>query len=284
MSDNLPPIRENPAATGTETRLRLAIHERLLPGDTDEARAAAAERLGFAGIEYDAENLETRVPSIVNALAGRDLVAASVHTGWTHDALSADEPTRQHALDRLREAFALAVDIGAPNVVMVPQPSRTLDLPDLMPFKSPIQLALELMVWHLRGYSDLAYVFGVKLMLHPVNRYESAFLNTLEQGVELRRRVKFSRHVWLAADSFQMTTAEPDPVTALTTHAEHVGMVYLADNTGGLPGTGMLDFAALRAGLPDEGGWAVVRSYHVDDAPSMRALHDAVSHLRESGF
>jgi sugar phosphate isomerase/epimerase len=263
---------------------RLAVHEDLLPGSTDDERLGAAVAAGFGAVEFNGNKLAARVPDVNAALQAHGLVASSVHLGWDHDFLAADEATRQHALDALRGAMTDAVDIGAGTVVFVPQVGRELDLPDLMPFKSAMQVALELMVWHLRGYSDLAYVFEVQVLLHPVNRETSAFLNRLDQGAELLRRIKQHQHVRLAADAYHMLTTEPDPVASVTTQADLLELVYLVDNTGGLPGTGSTDFNALAAALPGKVGWAVVRGYHRDEPPTVAELSASRAHLETCGF
>jgi len=281
---NLPPIREHDDAASAEGAFRLAVHEDLLPGTTDAERISAAAAAGFAAVEVNAAGLAERVPTLNAALHEHGLATSSVHLGWDYDFLAADEATRQHALDALRGAMTDAVDIGAKTVVFVPQVGRTLDLPNLMPFKSAMQVALELMVWHLRGYSDLAYVFEVNVLLHPVNRETSAFLNQLNQGAELLRRIKNHPHVQLAADTYHMLTAERESLGAVATHADALQLVYLADNTGDLPGTGSTDFSALAATLPENGGWAVVRGYHRDEPPTVAELAASRAHLERCGF
>jgi len=277
-------MRENPAPDDKPKQWRLAVHERLLPGDTAAQRVKAAAEAGFAGIEYDADGLAARVPDIVAALRDAPVVAAAVHMGFHLDFLSQSEPTRQRALDALRFALTDAQDIDAETVAVVPQPGPVLDLPDLMPFKSPEQIAAELMIWHLRGYSDLAYVFGRVLALHPVNRYESAFLNRLAQGVELRRRLKFNKYVWLAADCYHMAHEEAAPLDALAEHADSINHVYLAEASGALPGIGNIDFAAVLGALPARAGWAVVRGYGIPAPPKARQLAACAAHLTEIGF
>ncbi len=284
MTD-MPPIRELPGSANDASGLRLAVQEKLLTGQTEAARIQQAVDLGAAGIEFAAAGLSGRVNDICAALVDSPLQAATVTLGADLNFVAEDEPTRQHALDTLRYAMTDAVDIGADGVVLVPH-SGPLALPDLMPLKAPLQIAVELMTLHLRQLADLAYVFGIKLYLHPRNRYETAFLNRLDQGVELRRRIKFSEHVLLAADTFHSFTAEDRPLDALADAASSVGVVYLAENTGRLPGTGSLNFTAVRQQLRDVNVWAVVTDY-TDDAynrPTPRAVRQAVQSVMNAGF
>ncbi|MEL6149509.1 MAG: sugar phosphate isomerase/epimerase family protein [Chloroflexota bacterium] len=281
----LPPIRTSPGETANIPALRLAVQEALLTGTDEGERIQQAERLGVAGIEYNANGLAERVMDICAALEDTPLTAATVHLGWDANFVATEERVRQQALDQLRHAMTDAVDIGAGGVVLVPHTGATLGLPDLMPLKAPIQIAVELMTLHLRTLSDLAYVFGIKLYLQPVNRYVSAFLNHLEQGVELRRRIKFSEHVLLAADTYHMSMTEDNPLEALEDASQSIGHLYLVEHNGRLPGTGVVDFATVRETLTDMVGWAVLTHYTTEaDRPRPLALKRSVTHLQEAGF
>ncbi len=245
--------------------MRLAVQEKLLTGaDADKIAQAAA--LSVDGIEFNADGLTGRVDDISAVLTDAPVSAAAVRLSTDYHFLSPDEPTRQKALDALRYAMTDAVDIGADGVVLVPQPGP-LTLPDLMPLKAPIELAVELMVMHLRSLSDLAYVFGIELYLHPLRPAESGFLNTLAQGVELRRRIKFHPHVWLAADTYHAADLTDDTRPS-------VRHLYLADTeTGALP--------AAPADTDGVSGWAVVTRYDDDVPPAPDVLAAALEAVQE---
>lgn len=282
----MPPVRALQTETNAPQSIHLAIHERLLYGTTEYERIQQAEQLNIAAVEFAAHGLHARVSDIRAVLKDSPVEAATVQLGSDYNFISPDEPTRQQALDHLRYAMTDAVDIGATGVVITPHNDFALGLPDLMPLKSPIQLAVELMVLHLRTLSDLAYVFGIKLFLRPVNRYESAFLNRLDQGVELRRRIKFNEHVMLAADTFHMGMSEDNLMHAIEDCANSVGHLYLTDNNGNLPGTGSIDFAEVRQNLGlGASGWAVVNQHIPNrERHSTRDLHTTLRYLRKVGF
>ncbi|MEM6530225.1 MAG: TIM barrel protein [Chloroflexota bacterium] len=284
MTD-IPPIRALHGDAAGAGALRLAVQETLLGGTDEIARVQQAEHAGVVGIEYNADGLAGRVMDICSALEDSPVTAATVHLGWDANFVATDERVRQQALDQLRYAMTDAVDIGASGVVLVPHTGAHLGLPDLMPLKAPIQIAVELMTMHLRTLSDLAYVFGIKLYLHPVNRYVSAFLNHLVQGVELRRRIKFNEHVLLAADTYHMSMTEDNPLDALEDAAESIGHVYLVEHNGRLPGSGVVDFGAVCDTLTGTSGWAVLTRYS-NEATRVRPLElkRSVAHLQEAGF
>ncbi len=282
MTDS-PPIREMATGTAEQGMIKLAAREDLLAGNTDADKLAHAKRLGLAGVEVWADGLRARVPSLCDALKNTDVRVSTVHMGYAGGFLHPDEATRQVALDNLRHTMTYAVDIGAEGVVLVPH-IGPLELPNLMPYKASIQLAVELMVMHLRSFSDLAYVFDINLYLAPLNRYETAFLTRLDQGALLRKRIKDHAHVLLAPDTAHMAVSEDDPLTALMEHRRHIGHVTLTEPTGKLPGTGNTDFAAVAQTLKDIEGWAVIACGTPDDMPHPRDLANSVQAMRNAGF
>ncbi|MFZ4814669.1 MAG: sugar phosphate isomerase/epimerase family protein [Phototrophicaceae bacterium] len=286
MMNDIPPIRElHAVGSALPTMLQLAIDEGLLIGKTDTERIAFADQVGARAIEFNALGLHERVPGLRALFQQHGVTAAAVRVEAPYDFLAPDEAARQQALDALRHAMTDAVDLGASSVVLVPH-YGALQFPDLMPYKAPIQLAVELMVTHLRSLSDLAYVFGVQLMLLPLNRYETGFLNRLDQAVELRRRIKFHQHVWAALDWFHAAQTEDDPLQALQTQRDSIRHVYLSAANGTLPGVGQGDFSAVRAALADTSGWAVLTHHLAPDAdrPTANAIRNALAHLQQAGF
>lgn len=269
MTHEIPPIRENPSTTPTDQHYSLAIHEHLLDGPTEAEKVAQAEALGVAGIEYDATGLDERVQAIREALKNSTVRAATVR--YQGQLIDPDASVRSQALDDLRYAMVAAVDIGASGVVVAPH-RGPLNLPDLMPLKAPIQIAVELMVLHLRAYSDLAYVFDINLYLLPRPETESAFLNTLAEGAELRRRIKNHAHVLLAAD-----LRHTDSITALQPHAKALGHLYLQPDS--------IDFQAVYAALQQNGpgGWAAITGEGAGN-PRLDSLKSTMRALQTGGF
>lgn len=263
----------------------VAIQEMLLPGRTTQERLQRARDLGFAGVEFSAEQLTARVPEIAAALAQTQLQAAAVHFGQRAGFCDPDPALREDAISRLRQALADALDLGAPQVLLVPH-WGALTLPDLTPFKTPRQLAADLTVWLLRTVSDLAYAIGVDLLLLPVNRYESALINRLEDAALFRHQIADHPHVKLAASTFHLAVEEADLFAALRTYAAHIAYLQVADHNGRLPGGGMLDFAALGALLREVGytGWITLECPQRHEHDLAQDLPAALETLRRAAM
>lgn len=249
--------------------MKIAIQEDMLAGRTLLDRCELAKDLGVHGIEFWGRDLTRKVPEIIEALEKTGLAAAAINHGRQGRMLDPHPSERERALAELRQSISDAADIGAAGVIFVPH-FFTHALPDLSPWLTAAELSAELLNQHLRTLEDYADAMHVTLYVEPINRYETAFLNRLEQAAAIAARRNHPR-VKIVADVFHMALEERDMSAAIAEHAAHIGHVHLADNSRRLPGEGILDFAALAAALAAAGytGWA---AYECGD-PSGNAIH-----------
>ncbi|MDE2775272.1 MAG: sugar phosphate isomerase/epimerase [Chloroflexota bacterium] len=238
---------------------KLAIREALLPGRTVSERLGLARELGFSGVEFAAAGLDARIDEIDESLRAHALVASGLNLGETDGWVSSDIGRRRRANDMLREALACALDLEADYVTFAPQLGAG-DMPDLTPFASPLELQKELLIWLLRGFSDLADAMDAKLALLPLNRGKTAFLTRLEQAAAFCGAVDDHPMITVAASIGEMALEEQALLPCLEAHIDRISVIYLADRNQGLPGTGGLPFPAIGATLRelDYEGWLVI--------------------------
>jgi sugar phosphate isomerase/epimerase len=79
------------------------------------------------------------------------------------------------------------------------------------------------------------------VLLEPINRYETHFINRLEQAVEICREAR-REHVKIMADFFHMSIEEPDISSSLEAASKHIAHIHLADSNRLLPGCGHTNF------------------------------------------
>jgi D-psicose/D-tagatose/L-ribulose 3-epimerase len=96
----------------------------------------------------------------------------------------------------------------------------------------------------LAAVAEEAGRLGVRLTLEIVNRYESNLINTVAQGLALRRMIG-ADNVYLHLDTFHMNIEEADPLAAIDAALPHLGYFELDQNHRGLPDRGTLDFAPM---------------------------------------
>lgn len=260
--------------------MRIAVQESMLPGRSIQERFEAAKAAGFDGIEVYATGLTGRVPELAEAAQKTGVAVAAVNMGRRDGYISPERAEREAAIGALRQAMADAVDLGAGHVVFVPHygPTR---MPDLTPYRAPVELEAEMMIWLLRTVSDLAYAIGVELNMLPVNHYESYFMNRLEHAVRFRRKIKDHAHIKVAANVYHTALEERDWLAALGDHLPHIGYIQVAEQNRHMPGQGALDFRALAALLQEQyDGWVTCAC----ETGPVAELEACVAYLRRAGF
>jgi sugar phosphate isomerase/epimerase len=225
----------------------------MVPGTTLEERLAWLESVDIDGIELHAGSMGLPFDEIreifsrssrgVSAIEGIPLL------------LSPDPAIREEAKTKIRERLALAGDLGAVGVLIVPQFGRGPALPDLSPWMSAAAMERELLLSQLLELSPVAEEHGVKLFLEPLNRYEAYMVNRVEQGTELAELA--GPQVATMADFFHMGIEEVDIAAAIRDNAAHVIYVHVADTNRAQPGFGHHDFRPGFAALKEIGydGW-----------------------------
>jgi D-psicose/D-tagatose/L-ribulose 3-epimerase len=77
--------------------------------------------------------------------------------------------------------------------------------------------------------------------LEVLNRFESNFINTLEEGTEFLKLID-NKNVRLLADTFHMNIEEPNIVKSIEQYYSSIGYIHVCENHRGVPGTGHIPF------------------------------------------
>ena len=98
----------------------------------------------------------------------------------------------------------------------------------------------------------IASDLGINLLIEPINRYETNFINSAKEGMEFIKDIG-NPCVKLLLDTFHMNIEEVDPCVAIREAGMHLGYVHFADNNRHAPGQGHINFPAIREALADIG-------------------------------
>lgn len=103
---------------------------------------------------------------------------------------------------------------------------------------------------------DYARLKDVTLILEPVNRYEIDFINTVEEGVQLMKRIDRS-NMMLMPDIFHMNIEDKEIGPELAKHIHYIKYIHFADSNRLAPGQGHTDFQEIFNNLLQVGydGW-----------------------------
>ena len=223
-----------------------------------------AATYGFRGIELALKSAEEVDPGQLDEwLAEHDMQVSCISTGqvfatsglyFTHS----DRGQRE----KLFEVFKGLVDLAQEHGKMV-------NVGRARGFYSETQSRDEvegLFVDTARRICDYAGPLGVSLIIEPVNRYEINFVNNLDQGAELLKKVDRS-NVGLMPDVFHMNIEDAQIGESLIRHGELVFYIHLADSNRLAPGQGHLDFDDVFTGLQAANfdGWASIEILPLPD-------------------
>lgn len=220
--------------------MHLACQEGMAPGGDLREKLDNLAACGYEGIEFGGGGLVNRVSEIKAATANHPIKPSTVCGGFSGCPLDADRAEREKALGDIKNLLAAAADIGAVGMIFVPLFGGP-RIPDLSPYANPIQLEMELLYKLMDEMGHEAAKNGVKLLLEPLNRYETHLINRLEQGVAVCEKLQ-NEHVAIMADFFHMSIEEPDIPESIRKAGRWISHVHLADSNRQLPGYGHTDF------------------------------------------
>jgi D-psicose/D-tagatose/L-ribulose 3-epimerase len=203
--------------------------------------------MGFDIIEICIEDPAIIDVSRINeALKENDLKATICGAfGPDRDASSDDRNIRANAVKYLEACIDAARGLGAPFVAG-PMYSAVGKTRLLSPDERAKQWSLA--VEALKPVADYAGQRGVQLAIEPLNRFETDFINTVEQGLDLVGRVG-ATNVGLLVDTFHMNIEEKDIPAAIRKAGSKVFHFHSCENDRGTPGAGHVEWKEVVSAL-----------------------------------
>jgi D-psicose/D-tagatose/L-ribulose 3-epimerase len=122
-----------------------------------------------------------------------------------------------------------------------------------------------LVVQNLKPLAQHAQKKGVTLCIEPLNRFETDFLNTCDQGLALVKAVN-SPAVKLHLDTFHMNIEEKNQAAAILKAGKHLAHLHACGCDRGTPGGDHIDWKAIVGALKTIGyrGDVVIESFTTD--------------------
>jgi sugar phosphate isomerase/epimerase len=215
----------------------------LLLGSFEE-RLEKAAKLGYDGVELMvARPSELDVPRLAKQLSDRGLEVAAIASGAVYmidglTLLAEEELRSRRARGRLLALIDLAGRLGAPLVTIGGFRGRLAWVAG--------DDGRQRLVRILADAAEEAGARGVRLVLEPLNRYESDIVNTAAEGLELIDQVGHSC-LGLLLDTFHVNIEEAsiDDCFRQAMKAGRLWHVHLGDSNRLPPGEGHLDFRGI---------------------------------------
>ena len=237
-----------------------------------------AKEIGYDGVE-----IAVRDPKIVDPdeigeiLSEKGLEVPAVGTGQAFlveklSLTSEDESLRSKAVERLKEQVDFAGHLGAMVIIGLIRGfvgDRRRD--------DVVEMFVE-------GVVDVAeYAKGrdVRLVIEPLNRYESDFLNTASETLEVLDKIGME-NVGLLLDTFHMNIEERDMEESIISSKDRLFHFHVADSNRWAPGHGHIDFRGIINTLEriGYGGFISVECMPLPGGPR-RSAEEAHGYLRK---
>ncbi len=212
----------------------------LFSGDLEQGFKKAHE-LGYDGVELslrDSDQLDQ--DEIIGQLQTYQLQCISFGTGQSYftDGLSLADPDsqkQQSVRERLKAHIRFAAKLN--SMVVIGSVRGVLDDSSEKKRSRSYTAAVEAV----QDIASYAAEEGVVLLLEPINRYETNFLNTIQEALQFLEEVD-SPQLKLLADTFHMNIEESDLVGGLLSASHVLQHIHLVDSNRCAVGMGHIDF------------------------------------------
>jgi D-psicose/D-tagatose/L-ribulose 3-epimerase len=135
-----------------------------------------------------------------------------------------------------------------------------------------------LVVENLSELCEYAFRSKVKLAIEPLNRYETDFINTSEQALQMIKDVG-SPSLFLHLDAFHMNVEEKDPASAILRAGDKLALLHASGSDRGTPGGDQINWDRIFYALDkiNYEGDIVIESF----TPDVQIIAKAASIWRE---
>ncbi len=194
---------------------------------------------------YDAVELAVRDPSLLDLASLQGLldklqlqvVAIGTGQAYGEEGLSFTHPSpsiREKAVQRIQQHMMLAEALGAMVIIGLIR-GRTSKQTTKEKCREWLKEAL---------HQCVPSNPRVKLVIEPINRYETDLINTVDEGLEFIEDLHLPQ-VGLLLDTFHMNIEEPSIPKSIERVGERLYHFHIADSNRWYPGAGHIDFGAI---------------------------------------
>jgi sugar phosphate isomerase/epimerase len=215
-------------------------------GEPVEKGIQRVAKCGYDAIELIGEPASYDPPKVRRLAEENGIAVSSICSIYTaeRDLASPDAKARKAAVDYVKSVADLAAAVACPVIIVAPTACMK-----MTPWKDPAE-ERKWAIEGIRAGGEYAKSVGVNLTLECWNRYETYFINRLEQGLELMREVGLP-NMGVMGDTFHMNIDEANIADALRSVGKDLNHVHLADSNRAAPGKGHTDFLPILQALKE---------------------------------
>lgn len=234
--------------------MKIAIQENMLPGNDLKEKFLNAKKFGYEGIEIWGRGLlenSEKVKEVKKASLEVGIKISTICAGYRGSLLDSPKEEREKATKDIITLIKISDELQAVGVIVVPVFGGP-KLSDVSPFMNVRELEKRLLVEELKNISKEIKDCTSVVLLEPLNRYETHFLNRLEQAKEICQELNHP-NIKIMADFFHMSIEEAKIPESIEKHQDLIYHFHLADSNRILPGCGHTDFVSSFAVIKKNG-------------------------------
>ena len=247
--------------------MRIGINSFLFtsPFTTESTRLFRTfKKWGFDTVEIpleDPSHIDTAKVKAAAEAAGIAIGSVCACMGPGRDFRGTPEEQKT-AMDYCRAVIDQAVELGCPRVIG-PVYSVVGKADAVEPARQKVEWAL--VVANLKELAKHAESRGIEICIEPLNRFETDFLNTCDQGLKLLKAIG-SKAVKLHLDTFHMNIEEKDSAVAIRKAGKLLGHFHACGSDRGTPGSDHINWPPIVKALKAVGykGDVVIESFTTD--------------------
>ncbi len=217
---------------------KYAMTQWVVGNESLETTCKRLAKFGYDGIEFASEPNKLDYNYCNELLEKYNLKCHSLCGIFNESRdLSSMGESGKNAVKYLKDSIDFAVNVGASVVICVPSPVGRTQKPKELSYQNLWDNAVN----NLKEAGIYAQEKGVKIAIEPINRYETFFINTVDDAYKLACDVDLSS-VGIMADLFHMNIEESDMSCAIKRVKDKLFHVHVADSNRQPAGYGHTDF------------------------------------------
>lgn len=211
--------------------------------------------LGYDAVELTAalhlpvDSTKERRKEVLGWIHGAGIECSALHYIFdgTIRLLSNDPEMIKKSITYIKKVIDVASDMESPTII-VGSGGKTRSFEPGWDRESGVECMADV----IRQSGEYAKEKGVTLAIEAINRYETNFLNTLEEAVRFINLVDHP-NVRTMADTYHMNIEEINPAETILKYGGSLANLHLADSNRQAPGDGHFDFASVAEALRQVG-------------------------------
>jgi D-psicose/D-tagatose/L-ribulose 3-epimerase len=203
--------------------------------------------IGYDTVEMSVEDhSEKNVKNIKKALDKLGLESVIVGIpGPEQSIFSDDKSIQEKGKDYLKGLIDLCVKLGS-RMLIGPEYSAGIHPEMIKP--DARKRAWEICVNNFKELGRYASDKGIKIALEPLNRYETSFINTADDGIALVKDIGLDS-IGIQLDVYHMNIEEKNLEDAIIRAGKYLYHMHVPEHDRGTPGTGHTDWEGVARGL-----------------------------------